>query len=91
LLCHHLIYREEQKIMEKDVLEKYKMNSRAEAVAFLKSLWNETPQPCTLCNGKLDFLHKKAKKNNSDWKCTCCGERYDAIKLLNLLNEGFGR
>ena len=24
--------------MEKDVLEKYKMNSRAEAVAFLKSL-----------------------------------------------------
>ena len=79
------------KIMEKDVLEKYKMNSRAEAVAFLKSLWNEAPQPCPLCNGKLDFLHKKAKKNNSDWKCTGCGERYDAIKLLNLLNEGFGR
>ena len=77
--------------MEKDVLEKYKMNSRAEAVAFLKSLWNETPQPCPLCNGKLDFLHKKAKKNNSDWKCTGCGERYDAMKLLNLLNEGFGR
>lgn len=75
--------------MEKDVLEKYKMNSRAEAVAFLKSLWNEAPQPCPLCNGKLDFLHKKAKKNNSDWKCTGCGERYDAIKLLNLLNEGF--
>ena len=49
--------------MEKDVLEKYKMNSRAEAVAFL----------------------------NSDWKCTGCGERYDAMKLLNLLNEGFGR
>ena len=67
--------------MEKDVLEKYKMNSRAEAVAFLKSLWNEAPQPCPLCNGKLDFLHK----------CTGCGERYDAIKLLNLLNEGFGR
>ena len=77
--------------MEKDVLEKYKMNSRAEAVAFLKSLWNEAPQPCPLCNGKLDFLHKKAKKNNRDWKCTGCGERYDAIKLLNLLNEGFGR
>jgi len=42
--------------MEKDVLEKYKMNSRAEAVAFLKSLWNEAPQPCPLCNGKLDFI-----------------------------------
>lgn len=78
-------------IMEKDVLEKYKMNSREEAVTFLKSLWNEAPQPCPLCNGKLDFLHKKAKKNNSDWKCTGCGERYDAMKLLNLLNEGFGR
>ena len=74
--------------MEKDVLEKYKMNSRAEAVVFLKSLWNETPQPCPLCNTKLDSTHKKAKKTNSDWICSGCGERYDAIKLLNLLNEG---
>lgn len=90
MLCRHLIYREEQNYGER-CIGKYKMNSRAEAVAFLKSLWNEAPQPCPLCNGKLDFLHKKAKKNNSDWKCTGCGERYDAIKLLNLLNEGFGR
>ena len=73
--------------MKKDVLEKYQMASRDDAVRFLKSLWNETPQPCPLCEGKLDFLHKKAKKSNCDWICTICGERYDTIKILNQLNE----
>ncbi|MBR4112628.1 MAG: hypothetical protein IKK53_06310 [Ruminiclostridium sp.] len=73
--------------MEKDVLDKFKMNSRDEAVCFLKSLWREEPAPCPLCGGKLDFLHKKAKKSNCDWICTACGERYDTIKLLNQLNE----
>lgn len=73
--------------MEKDILIKFKMESRDEAVKFLKSLWNETPQPCPLCGGNLDFLHKKAKKSNSDWICTACGERFDAIKILNQLNE----
>ncbi|MBR5800735.1 MAG: hypothetical protein IKY23_11830 [Lachnospiraceae bacterium] len=74
--------------MEKDIFIKYKMSSRDEAVIFLKSLWNETPKPCPLCEGRLDFLHKKAKKSNSDWICTVCGERFDAIKILNQLNEG---
>lgn len=73
--------------MEKDILKKLKMNSRDEAMRFLKRLWNETPQPCPLCNGKLDFLHKKAKKNHCDWICTACGERFDTIKILNQLNE----
>ena len=73
--------------MEKDILGKLKMNSRDEAVSFLKSLWNEEPQPCPLCDGKLDFLHKKAKKSNCDWICTVCGERYDTIKILNQLND----
>ncbi len=73
--------------MEKEVLLKYKMNSRDEAIGFLKSLWNETPDLCPLCGGKLDFLHKKAKKSNCDWVCTGCGERYDTIKMLNQLNE----
>lgn len=73
--------------MEKDVLKKYQMDSRDDAVRFLKSLWNETPQPCPLCEGKLDFLHKKAKKSNCDWICTICGERYNTIKILNQLNE----
>ncbi len=73
--------------MEKEILDKLKMNSRENAVSFLKSLWNEAPQPCPLCGGKLDFLHKKAKKSNCDWICTVCGERYDTIRILNQLNE----
>ena len=73
--------------MEKDILDRLKINSRDEAVSFLKSLWREEPNPCPLCGGKLDFLHKKAKKSNCDWICTACGERYDTIKLLNQLNE----
>ena len=73
--------------MEKDVLNKLKMNSRDEAVSFLKSLWNEEPQSCPICDGKLDFLHKKAKKSNCDWICTVCGERYDTIKILKQLND----
>lgn len=73
--------------MEKDILNKLKMNSRDEAVSFLKSLWNEKPQSCPMCNGKLDFLHKKAKKSNCDWICTVCGERYDTIKILKQLND----
>ena len=48
--------------MEKDILNKLKMDSREEAVSFLKSLWSEKPQPCPLCGEKLDFLHKKARK-----------------------------
>lgn len=74
--------------MEQDVLSKYHMNGRVDAVKFLKSLWNETPQLCPLCNGTLDYLHKKAKKNNNDWVCINCGERYDAIRILNQLNDG---
>ncbi len=73
--------------MENDALKKLNMNNRDEAVRFLKSLWCETPQPCPLCNGRLDFLHKKAKKSNCDWICTVCGERFDTIKILNQLNE----
>ena len=73
--------------MEKEVLLKYKMNTRDDAVRFLKSMWSEKPQHCPLCGGRLDFLHKKAKKSNCDWKCTECGERYDTIKILRQLND----
>lgn len=54
-----ILQREKSKNMEKDVLSKYNMNCRDDVVKFLKSLWNETPQLCPLCNGTLDFLHKK--------------------------------
>lgn len=73
--------------METAILHKLKMNSREDAVRFLKSLWAETPQPCPLFGGTLDFLHKKAKKNNCDWICTACGERYDTIKILKQLDD----
>ena len=73
--------------MEKEILAKLNMDSREEAVSFLKSLWNEAPQPCPQCGGKLDYLHKKAKKSSCDWICTVCGERFDTIKLLDQLNE----
>lgn len=54
---------------------------------FLKSLICEKPQPCPICGGKLDFLHKKAKKSNCDWICKECGKRYDTIKILDRINE----
>ena len=73
--------------MGKETLIKYKMNSRDEAVSFLKSLWTENPKPCPLCGGELDFLHKKAKKSNCDWRCTACGERYDTIKILRQIDD----
>ena len=73
--------------MEKDILKKLKMESREEAVIFIKSLWNESPQSCPICGGRMDFLHKKAKKSNCDWICTLCGERYDTIKILKKLND----
>ena len=73
--------------MEKDILKKLKMESREEAVIFIKSLWNESPQSCPICGGRMDFLHKKAKKSNCDWICTICSERYDTIKILKQLNN----
>lgn len=73
--------------MKKDILAKYKMNNREEMVAFLKSLWAEKPQSCPLCGGRLDYFHKKAKKSNSDWICTACGERYQAVDILYEIND----
>ena len=72
--------------MPNTILSKYHFTSRDDALKFLKSLWNEAPQPCPLCNGQLDYLHKKAKKSNCDWVCTACGERYDTMDMLNQFN-----
>lgn len=74
--------------MKKEILDWVDRSSRDEVVLFLKSLWSEKPQPCPLCGGELNFLHKRAKKSNCDWICTVCGERYDTIKMLNRLNGG---
>ena len=42
--------------MEKDVLTKLKMNSREEAVKFLKSLITETPQPVLLRSWRAEMF-----------------------------------
>lgn len=73
--------------MEKDVIQRYKAKDRNDVIRFLKSMWSDNPQACPMCKGKLDYLHKKAKKSNCDWICTSCGERFDTIKILNELNE----
>ncbi len=70
-----------------DIFQELHMSNRNEAVIFLKSLWDEKPQPCPICGGKLDFLHKKAKKSNYDWICTACGKKYDTMKILDRINE----
>lgn len=73
--------------MNKEIMLKIKMQNREEVVKFLKSLWAEKPQSCPKCGGKLDYFHKKAKKSNSDWICTRCFERYNAIKIFYQLDE----
>ena len=70
-----------------EIFQELKMNNRDDVVTFLKSLWIEKPQPCPVCGGKVDFLHKKAKKSNCDWICADCGKKYDTIKILNQINE----
>ena len=70
-----------------NIYQELNMADRDEAVIFLKSLICEKPQPCPICGGKLEFLHKKAKKSNCDWICKECGKRYDTIKILDRINE----
>ncbi|MBO7473326.1 MAG: hypothetical protein J6U00_04870 [Ruminococcus sp.] len=45
------------------------INSRNEAIAFLKRLWNGESVPCSICGSDLELLHKKAKKSDCDWQC----------------------
>ena len=71
----------------RSIIQELNMKSRDDVVKFLKSLWNETPMPCPLCNGELVFLHKKAKKSNGDWKCEECGHIYRTINILIELTE----
>lgn len=62
--------------------------TREEEVAFLKRLWLKQPTVCPKCGaGSLEFLHKKAKKSDCDWKCPACGEIYRTIRLLKELPE----
>ena len=73
--------------MEKITLKDLNMNSRNEAMAFLKKLWNGEGAPCPICGSGLELLHKKAKKSDCDWKCASCDLVFRTIGLLDELNE----
>ena len=63
-------------------------NTRDEELAFMKKLWRKEPVICPKCNGAtLDYLHKKAKKSDCDWKCPACGEIYRTIGMLQNLPD----
>lgn len=70
-----------------DILEELNFKNRDDAVKFLKSLWDEAPQDCPICGGKLDYMHKKYKKSNCDWRCIGCGKIYKTISILDKINE----
>ena len=73
--------------MEQVSLKELHFSSRAEALAFLKKLWNDEPAECPLCGTMLKLLHQKAKKNNCDWQCTACDKTFKTMHLLDELNE----
>lgn len=73
--------------MEQDVLNELGMAERTEALAFLKRLWREQPAACPKCGETLEFMHKKAKKSNCEWKCPKCDTIYKTLRILDRLNE----
>lgn len=63
-------------------------NNREEEVELLKKLWISEKVLCPKCGkSELVHLHKKAKKSDSDWKCSACGEIYRTIRMLKELPE----
>lgn len=73
--------------MERVLLSELKMATRKELVVFLKKLWNHEDTSCPICGGRLELLHKKAKKSVCDWQCKRCDKVYKTIYLLDELNE----
>lgn len=59
---------------------------RAHEVALRKRLWNKEKAVCPKCGkAEPEYLHKKAKKSDCDWKCPACGEIYRTIRMLKEL------
>lgn len=73
--------------MQRATLQDLKMTTRREVLTFLKKLWSNEPADCPICGTKLELMHKKAKKNDCDWKCVQCDKAYKTIYLLDELNE----
>lgn len=77
----------EEEYMKRVQLQELSFDTRNEVIAFLKSLWNQESVDCPLCGGKLELLHKKAKKSDCDWQCKNCDKTFKTIYLLNEINE----
>lgn len=61
-------------------------NCREDEVNLIKRLWDSQPAICPKCgNATLEYLHKKAKRSDCDWKCPSCGEVYRTVKMLKEL------
>ena len=61
-------------------------NCREDEVNLIKGLWDSQPTTCPRCgNATLEYLHKKAKRSDCDWKCPSCGEIYRTVKMLKEL------
>ena len=73
--------------MDRASLKELHFNSRKEALAFLKKMWNNEKPDCPICGKKLELLHKKAKKSECDWQCKSCEKTYKTMYLLDELNE----
>jgi tRNA(Ile2) C34 agmatinyltransferase TiaS len=73
--------------MERVMLQELGFNTRDEAMAFLKKLWQQEKTECPICGEKLELLHKKAKKSDCDWQCRNCNKIYRTMHLLNEINE----
>jgi transposase-like protein len=73
--------------MKRVLLNELGFPNRNEALAFLKKLWREEKTDCPICGNELEFLHKRAKKNDCDWQCKTCNKTYKTIHLLDEINE----
>ncbi len=73
--------------MERARLAELGFENRDEAVGFLKKLWNGEETVCPICGTVLISLHKKAKKDSSDWQCKNCDKSYRTMYLLDEINE----
>ncbi len=73
--------------MDRVRLEELKMDTRDEALGFLKKLWKQEEAECPMCGTRLELLHKKAKKSNCDWQCKTCDKIFKTIHLLDELNS----
>ena len=65
-------------------------SGREENLAFLKRLWAEQETVCPKCReATLTFLHRGAKKSNTEWRCAACGEIFRTIHMLYELNDTY--